>query len=262
MLLRRISQHVTDQNWFAVVLDFLIVVAGILIAFQITNWRELQSEKADLVRAEIAMNDDLIDNYVNAKERIVLSECRKLSLQALGNRLLQVGDSWETAPNVNNDSKLAAFPSVVRSPKRYWKDRIWETELARGSFDLMDPDRRRDIDNVFRAVRAMATFQVELGDNESRLKILGQASELSRDERHRLFEVVSAIDEHSVALEQIGRNIIDGIEDLKLTLNHNQLTVLSESIERLNAGSIGKYGECRKPITTPLLKNFITEEKP
>jgi hypothetical protein len=31
---------VKDQNWFAVALDFFIVVAGILIAFQITNWNE------------------------------------------------------------------------------------------------------------------------------------------------------------------------------------------------------------------------------
>ena len=40
MLLRSITKHVNEQNWFAVALDFFIVVAGILIAFQITNWSE------------------------------------------------------------------------------------------------------------------------------------------------------------------------------------------------------------------------------
>jgi len=44
MLLRSLSKHVRDQNWFAVFLDFFIVVAGILIAFQITNWSEARSE--------------------------------------------------------------------------------------------------------------------------------------------------------------------------------------------------------------------------
>ncbi|MEM1396117.1 MAG: hypothetical protein AAGH38_01545, partial [Pseudomonadota bacterium] len=34
------TDHVKAQNWFAVGLDFLIVVFGILIAFQITNWRD------------------------------------------------------------------------------------------------------------------------------------------------------------------------------------------------------------------------------
>jgi hypothetical protein len=40
MLLRSLTKHIKDQNWFAVVLDFVIVVVGILIAFQITNWNE------------------------------------------------------------------------------------------------------------------------------------------------------------------------------------------------------------------------------
>ncbi|MEP1144717.1 MAG: DUF6090 family protein [Henriciella sp.] len=45
MLLRRITKHVKDQNWFAIALDFLIVVVGILIAFQITNWNEARNER-------------------------------------------------------------------------------------------------------------------------------------------------------------------------------------------------------------------------
>ena len=45
MLLRSISKHVKDQNWFAVGLDFFIVVVGILIAFQVTEWNEQQQSK-------------------------------------------------------------------------------------------------------------------------------------------------------------------------------------------------------------------------
>jgi uncharacterized protein DUF6090 len=45
MILRRMTKHVRDQNWFAVALDFVIVVAGILIAFQITNWNEARGER-------------------------------------------------------------------------------------------------------------------------------------------------------------------------------------------------------------------------
>jgi hypothetical protein len=45
MILRQITQHVKDQNWFAVALDFVIVVVGILIAFQITNWNEARGER-------------------------------------------------------------------------------------------------------------------------------------------------------------------------------------------------------------------------
>ena len=34
MLLRRITQHVKDQNWFAVAVDFVIVVIGVLPRFE------------------------------------------------------------------------------------------------------------------------------------------------------------------------------------------------------------------------------------
>ena len=45
MILRRITKNVKDQNWFAVALDFFIVVVGILIAFQISNWSESRGER-------------------------------------------------------------------------------------------------------------------------------------------------------------------------------------------------------------------------
>jgi Family of unknown function (DUF6090) len=45
MRLRSLTKHIKDQNWFAVALDFIIVVTGILIAFQITNWSEARGER-------------------------------------------------------------------------------------------------------------------------------------------------------------------------------------------------------------------------
>lgn len=49
MLLRRITEHVRTQNWFAVGIDFLIVVLGVLLAFQITEWN---AGRAESVRSQ------------------------------------------------------------------------------------------------------------------------------------------------------------------------------------------------------------------
>ena len=52
MRLRSLTKHIREQNWFAVFLDFFIVVAGILIAFQITEWsagRALDVKERDLL---------------------------------------------------------------------------------------------------------------------------------------------------------------------------------------------------------------------
>ena len=46
MILRRVIAHFRKQEWTAIAIDFLIVVAGILLAFQITEWNEARREHA------------------------------------------------------------------------------------------------------------------------------------------------------------------------------------------------------------------------
>ena len=73
MFLRRINEHVRTQNWIAVFLDFTIVVTGILIAFQITNWNEARQDRRDEQRylAELAVNleADLVQARRDRKHR-------------------------------------------------------------------------------------------------------------------------------------------------------------------------------------------------
>ena len=62
MLLRRITKHVNDQNWFAIGIDFVIVVVGVFIGIQVSNWNErLEFAKREdalmlELRAEIVQN--------------------------------------------------------------------------------------------------------------------------------------------------------------------------------------------------------------
>ena len=46
MILRRVTQHVREQNWFAVGIDFLIVIVGVFIGIQVSNWNEARNEAA------------------------------------------------------------------------------------------------------------------------------------------------------------------------------------------------------------------------
>ena len=63
MLLRRVTQHVKDENWFAVFVDFLIVVFGIFIGIQVTNWNEQ--------RIENSLEDEYLNRLkINIKESI------------------------------------------------------------------------------------------------------------------------------------------------------------------------------------------------
>lgn len=46
MILQNISKAVREQNWFAVVLEFVIVIAGVVIGFQVNAWNEDRQERA------------------------------------------------------------------------------------------------------------------------------------------------------------------------------------------------------------------------
>ena len=75
MRLRSLTKHIRDQNWFAVALDFFIVVVGILIAFQITSWsagraldvkeRELLTELKLEIETDITMATGLSEHFAN-----------------------------------------------------------------------------------------------------------------------------------------------------------------------------------------------------
>ena len=48
MVIRRIREHIAAQNWFAVGIDLVIVVAGVFLGMQVNNWNQtrLENEQA------------------------------------------------------------------------------------------------------------------------------------------------------------------------------------------------------------------------
>ena len=45
MILRRLTSNIKAQNWFAVVLDFIIVVVGVFVGLQVSNWNDVKKEE-------------------------------------------------------------------------------------------------------------------------------------------------------------------------------------------------------------------------
>src|SRR5512144_3373426 len=47
MILRRVVEHAKTQNWFAVTLDFFIVVIGVFIAIEVANWNQARQDRQE-----------------------------------------------------------------------------------------------------------------------------------------------------------------------------------------------------------------------
>ena len=77
MIFRRIKAHVEKENWFAVGIDFFIVVIGVFLGIQIGNWNEArvssiqETEYLEQLRNEIATNAEMTRYRAQYVDRIV-----------------------------------------------------------------------------------------------------------------------------------------------------------------------------------------------
>ena len=62
MLFRRIAENVKAQNWTAVFLDFVIVVVGVFIGIQVSNWNDarVENSKKQLIHSRLQADFSMI----------------------------------------------------------------------------------------------------------------------------------------------------------------------------------------------------------
>ncbi|MEM1269246.1 MAG: hypothetical protein AAGI08_04270 [Bacteroidota bacterium] len=60
MLFRRVLKHVKDQNWTAVAIDFVIVVLGVVIGLQVSNWNTARQDRSTARELLVRLENDLV----------------------------------------------------------------------------------------------------------------------------------------------------------------------------------------------------------
>jgi hypothetical protein len=121
MVVRRIRDHVAAHNWFAVGVDFLIVVAGVFLGTQANNWNEERIERSAAAESRREIVDDLKSNEAD-----------------LGSRMAYYGAARAHA--------LAALDAIERpgGPSgapflldAYQASQVWLRPLVRAGYDEM-----------------------------------------------------------------------------------------------------------------------------
>ncbi|GHA96255.1 hypothetical protein GCM10009069_19080 [Algimonas arctica] len=137
MLLRHLTKHVEDQNWFAVGLDFLIVVFGVFIGLQVANWNDVSRAAAK----EVAVIEQLQSEFTQTLAEIRTAKTNSdLVLEKTRDVLRIIRDQMEPADTVEFLDTLRSAGSFVTAPA----EPITLTELlsAGGLSDLMSPALR------------------------------------------------------------------------------------------------------------------------
>jgi hypothetical protein len=153
MVVRRIREHVATHNWFAVGVDFLIVVVGVFIATQADNWNETRSKLAHAAESRREIIDDLKGNEADFASRLAYYKA------ARGHALAAL-DAIERPGKTRRASFLG---------DAYQASQVWTRPSVRSGYDEM----------------AGAGLTHHVGNRETRLRLINYYTQI------RQFEVTA-----------------------------------------------------------------------
>ncbi len=139
MILRRIALHVKRQDWFAVFLDFVIVVVGVFIGIQVANWN---AERADDARAQNYLQRiraDLDADLANYEDRMAFW-AKVSDYGARGLAYAESGDSKGASPW----DLLLAFFQASQVAEFYTTEATFEELKSAGELGLIADTGLRD----------------------------------------------------------------------------------------------------------------------
>ena len=121
MLLRRVIEHIMTQNWTAVVLDFVIVVVGVFIGIQVSNWNAARVESADAEAYLVRLHEDVTNDIGALQKRMAFWE-EVIDYGEVAIRFLEHGD-------LGDQSEWDVFVAF------YQASQIWKYEASDPTYE-------------------------------------------------------------------------------------------------------------------------------
>jgi hypothetical protein len=107
MILRRVIIHFRNQEWTAIALDFLIVVIGVVVGIQVSNWNTERINDARALGYFERIGDNLDADMLDTKQRMAFWQ-QVADYGALG---LSYAETGEAGAHSKWDLVLAYFQS-------------------------------------------------------------------------------------------------------------------------------------------------------
>jgi len=151
MLLRRVTQHVREQNWTAVAIDSSIVVIGVFIGIQVSNWNSNAADARLTERQLAALSEELAEN----RHRLTLFQ---ELIYERANAVNEIRSSLQQPTDLVELTKLDQMLLLAVSVPEYRPDLVALEELgASGSLRrLSGTDLRQQISAWESGIRRIA----------------------------------------------------------------------------------------------------------
>ena len=139
MIFRRIKAHVAKEDWFAVFVDFIIVVVGVFLGIQIGNWNGIRLNQADYEEAHIRMIEEANSNIQYAGRVIkAISPLSEIVSQAIEDLRICRNDaeSQDRITDGLNQLRFILAPSLQNRA-------ILQLTISERLLERQSPERRK-----------------------------------------------------------------------------------------------------------------------
>jgi len=262
MLLRNRTKHVKNQNWFAVIVDFIIVVFGVFLGIQIGDWN---NERLTHDRAAI-LTERLRDDF--GVDIWFATDFYQYHKTVIENAKLVLGDLTNRQRVPDEELQVAAYRASQFI--RFTSSSTYKELLSSGGYELLAQSELGKIATIFyestqtadiqndgkssdyrRLYRSLIPIEVQLkaaelcGDRQvTPDRIMNYKSMLSYDcklglSKNQLSEATVELRSHPEVIEALRRriaNLTNQLQDFKLTINRTKPFRASKEVLIHSAG--------------------------
>lgn len=153
MILRRLTENLRAQNWTAIAIEFLIVVVGVFVGTQVSNWNAERLRKIETGRMLEELVPELRSQveYYEANQRYY-AKTRRYSERAFA--------GWSGAPGVgDNEFVIAAYQASQITGLGINADSWSVTFGGEQLRNIKDPKIRRELELVMTSDYSPVSFE-------------------------------------------------------------------------------------------------------
>jgi hypothetical protein len=203
-IFQRFAQSLRAQDWVAAGIEFVLVVLGVFLGFQLTQWNDDRQDRAREVSLMLNVARDLREDVIELNENARNAASRMASLD----RLLQLAGDWNPPaefpssrfiikveqvppfkPNSGYTIGIETFVLATYDGNRFAYDALINAD---GPIVVRDQARLSEIQKYYATVDQVLTFEQGLTDTRFRLLDSIQTEGISAVDRSS-FESVALI---------------------------------------------------------------------
>ena len=188
MIPRRVYEHVTTHNWFAVAIDFIIVVVGVFVGLQAQEWNAARQDRSREAVYLASIARDVRSDIAEIDEIVRVSRVRMAALDVLlpaatgrdlptgfasARGLIEIEKAPPFSEADHGSAGIALFILTTLEGNRAGYD----TMINTGGISLVrDAALLREIHDYYATAASLRDFELSL--KESRVALVGAEKEV------------------------------------------------------------------------------------